>query len=151
MVYGSYGPNRKRRYKMVYRNTFSAVVAAALAVGLLVGCQMMPSGPSDEEQICQLANDFVKAGNEGNIDAAMAVFADDFEMETGEDKEAMQYLLEDGMASGIEFEASDLKVEIADDGKTGTVEGVSVDYTPYLATVVKRGGKWLIIKVEEAY
>ncbi len=136
---------------MVCRNTFSAVVAAALVVGLLAGCQKLPSGPSDEEQILKLAQDFVNAGNEGKIDAAMAVFADDFEMETGEDKVAMRHLIEDAIASGIEFEASDLKVKMAGDGKTAKVEGVSVDYTPYVATVAKRGGKWLIIRVEESY
>lgn len=136
---------------MVDRGMLSAVMAATLVVGLLVGCQTISSGPSDEEQIRQLTQDFVKAGNEGKIDAAMAVFADDFEMETGEDKEAMRLLLDDAVASGIEFEASDLKVKMGQDGKTAQVEGVSVDYTPYVATVAKRDGKWLIIKVEESY
>jgi len=136
---------------MVCRNTFSAVMVATLVVGLLAGCQTMPSGPSDEEQIRQLTQDFVKAGNEGKIDAAMAVFAEDFEMETGEDKEAMHYLLEDAIASGVEFDATDIEVEMAPDGKTAEVEGVSVDYVPYVATVAKRDGKWLIIKVEESY
>jgi hypothetical protein len=136
---------------MVCRNTFSAAMVAALVVGLIAGCQMMPSGPSDEEQILKLAQDFVNAGNEGKIDAAMAVFAEDFEMETGEDKEAMRYLLEDAIASGIEFDATDLEVKMAEDGKTAAVEGVSVDYTPYVASVAKRDGKWRIIKVEESY
>jgi len=136
---------------MVCRNTISAAMMAALAVGLLAGCQTMSSGPSDEEQIRQLVQDFVKAGNEGKIDAAMAVFAEDFEMETGEDKEALGYLLEDAIASGVEFDATDIEVEMSPDGKTAKVDGVTVDYIPYVATVAKRAGKWLIIKVGESY
>jgi len=94
---------------------------------------------------------FVDAGNKGDVATAVSILADDFMTEDGMNKEDMTFQLEDGIATGIEFEASDVKVKIGPDGKSGTVSGVMVDYTPYVATVVKRNGKWLVTKVEEEY
>ena len=122
-----------------------------MAVGLLAGCQMMAKGPSDEELIRTMISKFVEAGNKGNAEAVMAFFADDFAMDTGEDKEAVRAVLEEGIISGVEFDASDMKVTVAADGKTAKAEGVTVDYTPYVASLVKRAGEWLIISAGEQY
>ena len=135
---------------MVYGRGLSLAVGLALVVGLLAGCQTA-QGPSDEAQIRGLVKMFVDAGNKGDVDAAASILADDFMTEDGMDKEDMRFQLEDGIATGIEFEATDVKVTIAPDGKSAKVSGVSVDYTPYAATVVKRGGKWLVTGVEEEY
>jgi len=135
---------------MVNKRGLSLALGLALVFGLLVGCQTA-QGPSDEEQIRGLVKIFVDAGNKGDVDAAMSIFSDDFMTEDGMDKEDMRFQLEDGAATGIEFEATDVKVKIAPDGKSAAVSGVMVDYTPYVATAVKRDGKWLVTGVEEEY
>ena len=135
---------------MVHSRGLSVVSGLALVVALLAGCQMA-QGPSDEAQIRDLVKIFVDAGNKGDVDAAVSILADDFMTEDGMDKEDMTFQLEDGIATGIEFEATELEVKVAPDGKSGTVSGVMVDYTPYVATVVKRNGKWLVTGVEQEY
>lgn len=135
---------------MVHSRGLSVVSGLALVVALLAGCQMA-QGPSDEAQIRDLVKIFVDAGNKGDVDAAVSILADDFMTEDGMDKEDMTFQLEDGIATGIEFEATEVEVKVAPDGKTGTVSGVMVDYTPYVATVVKRNGKWLVTGVEQEY
>lgn len=134
---------------MVYRRGLQLVLGLALVVGLLAGCQTA-QGPSDEEVIRGLIGQFVKAGNEGEVGAAMALFADDFDMD-GLDKEGIQFMLEDGVAAGVEFDDSEAEVKVAPDGKTATVSGVMVDYTPYTTKLEKRGGKWLVVGAEEEY
>jgi|GEM_PF-1747271 len=136
---------------MVRRTGRPLMLGLALVVGLLVGCQMLAPGPSDEEQIRSMIDTFVNAGNKGDVDAVMACFAEDFATEDGADKETIRFMLEDGIASGIEFGASDIEIDIAEDGTTAKVEGVEIDYTPYVATVAKRNGKWLIVGGEEQY
>jgi len=136
---------------MIRRTGWLLMVGLALVASLLVGCQMLAGGPSDEEQIRTMIDTFVNAGNKGDIDAVMACFAEDFATEDGADKETIRFMLEDGIASGIEFGATDIKIDIAEDGKTAKVEGVEIDYTPYVATVAKRNGKWLIVGGEEQY
>ena len=135
---------------MVHSRGLSVVSGLALVVALLAGCQMA-QGPSDEAQIRDLVKIFVDAGNKGDVDAAVSILADDFMTEDGMDKEDMTFQLEDGIATGIEFEATEVEVKVAPDGKSGTVSGVMVDYTPYVATVVKRNGKWLVTGVEQEY
>jgi len=132
------------------RRGLPLVLGVALAIGLLAGCQMA-QGPSDEEQIRDLVKVFVDAGNKGDVEAAVSILADDFMTEDGMDKEDMTFQLEDAIATGIEFEAAEVEVKVAPDGKSGTVSGVMVDYTPYVATVVKRNGKWFVTGVEEDY
>jgi hypothetical protein len=122
-----------------------------LVACLMVGCQMMAQGPSDEEQIMALINKFTEAGNKGDLDTLMTAFADDFAMETGEDKEAVRAVLEEGLAAGVEFDAADAKVTVAPDGKTAKVEGVTVDYTPYATSLKKINGQWLITGAGEQY
>ena len=135
---------------MIHRRGLTLVLGLALMVALLAGCQTA-KGPSDEAQIRNLVKVFVDAGNKGDVDTAVSILADDFMTEDGMDKEDMTFQLEDAVATGIEFEASEVEVKVAPDGKSGTVSGVMVDYTPYVATVVKRNGKWLVTKVEEDY
>jgi len=136
---------------MVHRRVFPAVLSLALVAGLLVGCQMMAPGPSDEEQIMALINKFTEAGNKGDLDTVMTAFADDFMMETGEDKEAVRAVLEEGLAAGVEFDATDAEVTVGPDGKTAKVEGVTVDYTPYETTLKKINGQWLITGAGEQW
>jgi len=136
---------------MVHRRLSPVVLGLALVAALLVGCQMLAGGPSDEEQIMTLINKFVEAGNKGDLDTLMTVFADDFTMDTGEDKEAVRAVLEEGLAAGVEFDATDAKVTVAPDGKTAKVEGVTVDYTPYETTLKKINGEWLITSAGEQW
>ncbi len=136
---------------MVYRTRFSLVLTLALAAGILAGCQMMARGTSDEEQIRAVVTKFVTAGNKGDLDALMGVFADDFVRDDGVDKEDLRFVFDDAIASGIEFGASNLKIKVADDGKSAEVEGVEIDYTPYYATLQKRGGVWIITGGGELY
>ena len=136
---------------MLHRPRFSVVLGLALVVGILAGCQMMARGPSDEEQIRALVNKFVDAGNNGDLDTAMSAFADDFMRDDGVDKEDVRFMFEDGIASGIEFGASDIEIDIAEDGKSAKVDGVEIDYTPYFATLEKRDGTWVIVGGGESY
>lgn len=136
---------------MVQRRGRSVVVAVSVVVGLLVGCQMMARGPSDEEQIRSVIDKFINAGNDGKIDTMMSCFAEDFLRDDGVDKEEVRSLFEEGIASGIEFDASDVEINIAADGKSAKAEGVQIDYTPYFATLEKRAGKWLIVGGGEEY
>jgi len=136
---------------MVYRRRFSLVLTAALVVGILAGCQTMARGPSDEEQIQAVVTTFVTAGNKGDLETMMSVFADDFVRDDGVDKEDLRFMFDDAIASGIEFGASNLKIKVADDGKSAEAEGVEIDYTPYYATLEKRGGKWVITGGGELY
>ncbi len=136
---------------MVRRSHVSLVLGLALVAGLLVGCQTVARGPGDEQQIRSMIDKFVNAGNKGDVETVMACFADDFATEDGADKETIRFMLEDGIASGIEFGARDIQIDIAEDGKTAKVKGVEIDYTPYVATVAKRNGKWLIVGGEEMY
>ena len=134
---------------MVRRKGLQVVVGLALVIGLLAGCQMA-QGPSDEDQIRSLIQQFVDAGNKGDVDTVMSAFADDFDMD-GIDKEGVQFMMEDAAASGVEFDNSEAEIKVAPDGKTATVEGVMVDYTPYSTKLEKREGKWLIVGAEEQY
>jgi len=134
---------------MVRRKGLQVVVGLALVIGLLAGCQMA-QGPSDEDQIRSLIQQFVDAGNKGDVDTVMSAFADDFDMD-GIDKEGVQFMMEDAAASGVEFDNSEAEIKVAPDGKTATVEGVMVDYTPYSTKLEKRDGKWLIVGAEEQY
>ena len=136
---------------MLHRKGFSHLLGLAFIVGLLVGCQMMARGPSDEEQIRGIVNKFVNAGNKGDLDTLMSVFADDFMRDDGVDKEDLHAMFEEGIASGLEFGASDIKIKIAEDGKSAEVEGVEIDYTPYVANLEKRGGTWIIVGGGELY
>jgi len=136
---------------MAHGTRFSLVLTVAVVVGILAGCQMMVRGPSDEEQIEAVVNTFVNAGNAGDLETLMSVFADDFVRDDGVDKEDLRFVFDDAIASGIEFGASDLKIKIADDGKSAEVDGVEIDYTPYYATLEKRGGKWVIVGGGESY
>jgi ketosteroid isomerase-like protein len=111
----------------------------------------MAQGPSDEEQIRGLVKLYVDAGNRGDVETAVSIMADDFMTEDGMDKEDMTFQLEDAIAAGTEFEATEVEIKIAPDGKNATVSGVSVDYTPYVATLEKRAGKWLVTSVAEDY
>jgi hypothetical protein len=136
---------------MVHRRVFPAVVGIVLVAGLLAGCTMTAKGPSDEEQIMALINKFTEAGNKGDLETLMAAFADDFAMDTGEDKDAVRAVLEEGLAAGVEFDATDAKVTVAPDGNTAKVEGVTVDYTPYATNLKKMNGQWLITGAGEQY
>ena len=134
---------------MVYRKGLPLVLGLALIVGLLAGCQTA-QGPGDEAQVRSLMEQFVAAGNKGDVDAVMANFADDFDMD-GIDKEGVQFMMEDAAASGVEFDASEVEIKVAPDGKTATANGVMVDYTPYATKLEKRDGKWLVVGAEEQY
>jgi len=134
---------------MVYRRGLPLVLGLALIVSLLAGCQTA-QGPSDEALIRDLIKQFVDAGNKGDVDAVMANFADDFDMD-GIDKEGVKFMMEDAAASGVEFDASEVEVKVAPDGRTATASGAMVDYTPYSTKLEKRDGKWLIVGAEEQY
>ncbi len=136
---------------MFHRRLFPVVLVVALVAGLFVGCQTMARGPSDEDQIMALIRKFTDAGNKGDLNTLMTAFADNFAMDTGEDKQAVRAVLEEGLAAGVEFDATDAKVTVGPDGKTAKVEGVTVDYTPYVTELKKINGQWLITGAGEQW
>jgi hypothetical protein len=136
---------------MVYRTKCSLAVTLALVVGIVAGCQTVTGGPSDEEQIQALVTKFVDAGNKGDLETLMSVFAEDFVRDDGVDREDLRAIFDDAIASGIEFGMGDLKIKVADDGRSAEAEGVEIDYTPYVANLEKRGGAWTIVGGGELY
>jgi hypothetical protein len=136
---------------MVYGPRFSVILTLVLVVGILAGCQPVARGPGDEEQIRAVVTTFVTAGNKGDLETMMSVFADDFVRDDGVDKEDLHAMFDEGIASGIEFGTSNLKIKVADDGKSAEAEGVEIDYIPYYATLEKRSGAWVIVGGGESY
>jgi (p)ppGpp synthase/HD superfamily hydrolase len=120
---------------MVYGPRFSVILTLVLVVGILAGCQPVARG----------------AGNKGDLETMMSVFADDFVRDDGVDKEDLHAMFDEGIASGIEFGTSNLKIKVADDGKSAEAEGVEIDYIPYYATLEKRSGAWVIVGGGESY
>ena len=118
------------------------VVVTALA--LAVGCATM-GGPSDEEAIKALVDQFVAAGNSQELEPMMALFSDDLESETGENKEDMEMLLEEAFFAEVDFGAEDAEITIVEPGKKAKINGLTVDYSPYYADLVKGSGGWKII------
>ena len=127
---------------MMYGKGLTLVLGLTVVAALLAGCAGMAQGPSDDEQIRALIDKFVQAGNKGQIDTVMSCFADDFMTDGGDDKASVRGQLEG--AGGAEFSAKTLKITIAKDGKTAEVDAVEIDYTPYIAGLTKRSGKWMI-------
>jgi len=134
---------------MARRGYGTLILGMTLLVTLIAGCQTVRKSANDEEQIRHLVNTFVEAGKQGDIEKVMSCIAEDFRAGDGMDKEGIRFELADAMRSRAEFSAADMKVNIARDGKTAEVEGVSVDYTRYVVTVAKRGGTWLAVRSRE--
>jgi ketosteroid isomerase-like protein len=115
-----------------------------MILGLLVGCQTLARGPSDEEQIRALTNKFVGAGNTQDLESLMSCIAEDFEGDNGEDKEAMRDVFEYVLQMGAEFDAAGFVVDIAEDAKSAEVKDVKVMDTAYVILLTNEDETWLI-------
>jgi hypothetical protein len=140
----------ERRIAMVSGRTAVLGCVVVTALALAVGCATV-GGPSDEAAIKALVDQFVAAGNSQNLEGVLALFSDDFETETGETKEDMEMLLEEGFSAEVDFGAEDAKITIIEPGKKAKINGITVDYSPYFADVVKESGGWKIISSGEDY
>ena len=136
---------------MMCRQRVPLTLMVGLILGLIAGCQIFGRGPTDEEQIYALVERFVKAGNEGDLETIMSCFADDYEAETGDDKEAIRGLFEYIFSIGAEFQARQIVVYVAEDRKSAEVKNVHVLDTPYVLDLKKRRGTWLITGSRRSY
>jgi len=105
---------------------------------------MLARGPSDEEQIRALTNKFVEAGNNQDLESLMSCFTEDFEGANGEDKKAIGEIFEYIFTMDAEFDATDIAVDLAEDGNSAEVGDLDILETPYALLLKKEGGTWLI-------
>ena len=131
---------------MSFRRGFPLILGVGLTLGLLVGCQMLARGPSDEEQIRALTNKFVEAGNNRDLESLMSCFSEDFEGANGEDKEAIGDIFEYIFTMDAEFDANTTGIIAvsAEDGRSAEVRDVDIMGTPYTLLLKKKGGTWLV-------
>ena len=129
---------------MFCKQRFPLILGVGMILGLLVGCQMLARGPSDEEQIRALTNKFVQAGNNQDLDSFMSCFSEDFEGANDEDKKAIGDIFEYVFTMDAEFDATDIAVGLAEDGKSAEVGDVDILETPYALLLKKEGGTWLV-------
>jgi len=129
---------------MAFKQRFPLILGVGMVLGLLAGCQMLARGPSDEEQIRALTNKFVQAGSNQDLESLMSCIAENFEGENGEDKEAIGEIFEYLFTINAQFDATDVVVNIAEDGKSAEVGEVDIMETPYALLLKKQGGTWLI-------
>ena len=101
-----------------------AAVAILVAVGL-ASCATTAKGPSDEDLVQAMLVQFKAAMEANDLDAVVAMCAEDLESEWG-DKEGFVAFMEEakgmGYLDGIEVIIED--AEIAVDGATATVSGI---------------------------
>lgn len=129
---------------MLCRLRVPLILGVGVVLGLLVGCQTLQPGPSDEEQIRALIDNLVEAGNKRDLETTMWCFDDHFEGEMGENKEELSDLFESVFAMEAEFAATEFVVDIAEDGNSAEVKAVNLLQTPYVLALGKTGGTWLI-------
>jgi hypothetical protein len=129
---------------MIFKQRFPLILGVGMVLGLVVGCQMLARGPSDEEQIRAITNKFVEAGNNQDLESLMSCFTEDFEGANGEDKVAMGEILEYVFTMDAGFDATNIVVDLAEDGKSAEVGNVDIMETPYALLLKKEGGTWLV-------
>ena len=135
---------------------FTRIATVACLTLLAVGCATGGSGPSDEELVQGVVNQYLAALKAADLDTAFALYSDDYQGTFG-DKDAEKVFLEDakaqGYLDGMEFDVSDLAITI--DGASAQVAGIVSD-TPMSAADVelkieKRDGTWVITESEVVY
>ena len=133
----------------------SLATVACLAL-LTAGCATLGSGPSDEELIQGVVDQYVAAMKAVDLGAAFVLYADDFQGTFG-DKETEREFLENsknqGYLDGMKFDISGLVISI--DGAAAQVDGIATE-TPMAnadiaLTMEKRDGAWLITESEVVY
>jgi len=131
------------------KRVFTRIATVACLTLLAIGCATGGSGPSDEELVQGVIDQYLTALKAADLDAAFAPYSDDYQGTFG-DKEAEKVFLEDakdqGYLAGMEFDVSDLAITI--DGASAQAAGIVAK--PPMANadirlkLEKRDGAWVI-------
>ena len=135
-----------------------ALALTVLAGILVAGCATSGGGMSDEEQVQQMLNDWVKALNSKDIDVMMALYSDDFAHDgydyaaEGKDelKEFILYSMDEGYMDNVEVILDDADIVI----ENGKASVYPIPYTNDQGSVtvgleaVKEGKNWLIVDMD---
>lgn len=126
-----------------------------LMVGLTSGCAIFKKGPSDEEQIKALLEQFKAAAIAKDVNKVMTLVSDKFEHPEGGNKEEVKGLLEQGVDMGYadkaEVDLSVAKIEVKKDGTAVAgpipVSSVAGEASATLVFSKEQAG-WLVTGVE---
>ena len=133
------------------RRIFGVLLVGALL--LASGCALFgPGGPSDEERIADLLAKYVVATEALDGEAIMAMTSEDYTNQWGGDRASVgdffDQMKENGGALSMDVETAVVSI----DGKTATVEDVTLssDQGSALAiyTLSKEDGRWLVSGLE---
>jgi hypothetical protein len=126
-----------------------------LVVGLASGCAIFKKGPSDEEQIKALLDQFKAAAVAKDVTKVMTLVSDNFQHPEGGSKEEVKGLLEQGIDMGYadkaEVDLSVAKIEVKKDGTASAgpipVSSVAGEATATLNFTKEKAG-WFVTGVE---
>lgn len=135
---------------------FTRIAIVMCLTLLAVGCATGGSGPSDEELVQGVVDQYVAALKIVDLDAVFALYSDDYQGVFG-DKEAEKAFLEDAKDQGymedMEIDISDLAITV--DGESAQVAGIVTETPMAVAdatlTLEKRGGAWVITESQIEY
>jgi len=135
---------------------FASIATVTCLTLLAVGCATGGSGPSDEELVQGVINQYLAALNAVDLDAAFALYSDDYQGTFG-DKEAERVFMDDAKDQGylddMEFDVSDIAITV--DGASAQVAGIVSETLMATAdltlTLEKRDGAWVITGSEVVY
>lgn len=138
------------------KRIFTSIATVTCLALLAVGCATGGSGPSDEELVQGVINQYLAALKAVNLDAAFALYSDDYQGSFG-DKEAEMVFMEDAKDQGylddMEFDFSELAITI--DGASAQVAGIVAETVMSAAdltlTLEKRDDAWVITVSEVVY
>ena len=138
------------------QHIFTRIATVACLTLLAIGCATGGSGPSDEELVQGVIDQYLTALKAADLDAAFALYSADYQGSFG-DKEAEKVFLgnakDQGYLAGMEFDVSGLAITI--DGASAQVTGIVSETTMATADVElkleKRGGAWIITGSEVVY
>ncbi len=128
-----------------------AVGVAMLAAVTLCGCGTM-CGPSAEDQVRAVVNEWVATVPEQDVDALMALYSEDFEHWEYGDKEGFAQFIEEAISMGYMDDAKsdveDMEVQFDDEKDTATVYPIDLTAAFGMATIElileEDDGEWKI-------
>ena len=130
--------------------------AGIVAMALVCGCAALGKGPSDEELIGRLLENWKSAGEAQDLDAQMALISENFEGEQGGKDELKEFMLEAkdmGYLDDMEVIVDDVEVKI--DGTSATAYPMIIETGMGEATIglelTKEAGGWMVTGMEMEY
>ena len=138
------------------KSDFLKLAVGMVVVMLVCGCAAFGKGPSDEELIGTLLEQWKAAVIAQDIDAQMALLSDNFEGSEGDKEETREFMLQVKEMGYLEdaqvlLEEAELTIE----GNTATVSPIEIETAMGMATadltLTKETTGWIITGMDLVY